>query len=69
MGRHEVGYVDDVTKTPIKGNGRQVAGCNFRASFRINKVGVRRTHVVSGVDQRWLNKRVHHTHSYACDIK
>lgn len=38
MGRHEVGYVEDVTKTPIKSDGKTVTGCNFRAAFRINKV-------------------------------
>ena len=34
MGRHEVGYVEDVLKTPINEN----KGCRFRASFRVNKV-------------------------------
>jgi len=34
MGRHEVGFVDNVEKTPMSGED----GCLFHASFQINKV-------------------------------
>ena len=36
MGRHEVGYVEDVAKDPYPSH--NPTGCRFRASFRINKV-------------------------------
>ena len=36
MGRHEVGHVEDVIKTPIP----ETDGCKFVAAFRINKVTV-----------------------------
>ena len=34
MGRHEVGFVDNVERTPINDG----AGCRFQAKFKINKV-------------------------------
>jgi len=38
MGRHEVGHVEDVVKTPILNPELGTAGCNFKAAFSINKV-------------------------------
>ncbi|KAF6023655.1 ERGIC1 [Bugula neritina] len=37
MGRHEVGHVEDVVKTPILNPELGTAGCNFKAAFSINK--------------------------------
>jgi hypothetical protein len=34
MGRHEVGFVEDVERLPIEDG----QGCRFRAKFKINKV-------------------------------
>ena len=37
MGRHEVGYVQDVVKSPVLAD-NGLTGCRFKASFTINKV-------------------------------
>lgn len=34
MGRHEVGFVENIEKLPIEND----RGCRFKANFKINKV-------------------------------
>ena len=36
MGRHEVGFVENVQRDPLTEDGQ---GCRFQAKFHVNKVG------------------------------